>query len=141
MSRISLLVFPGEPGRVSSVDLPLLPDIEVTLDDLVYMPDVQAPPDRPHPFAYFLTIHNHSDQAVTIRGRKWVVAQRGGDCLVIEGDGVVGETPTISPGDSFSYNSAHVVAADSLVDGAYLGVLEDGQVGIVRIPQFELHVP
>lgn len=126
---------------IPGVDLPLLPDIEVSLDELVYMPDVQAPADRPHPFAYFLTIHNHSDQAVTIRGRKWVVTQRGGECLVVEGDGVVGETPTIEPGESYSYNSAHVVAADALVDGAYLVMREDGLAGIVRIPQFELHVP
>jgi len=126
---------------MNPVGLPVLPKIEVTLDDLVYLTDVEAPEERPHPFAYFLTIHNRSDQTIKVHGRKWVLNERGGECMVIEGEGVVGQTPTIPPGDSFSYNSCHVVAADTLVEGAYLAQREDGTVGVIPIPRFELHVP
>src|SRR5437899_5610571 len=29
-----------------------LPDLRVTIDKLVYMPTLEAPPDRPYPFVY-----------------------------------------------------------------------------------------
>ena len=32
---------------------------------------------------------------------------------VVEGDGVVGQTPVLEPGEDFSYNSYHVTAANA----------------------------
>jgi len=36
------------------------------------------------------------------------VTNARGEITAVEGDGVVGQTPTIPPGDSFSYNSFHL---------------------------------
>jgi len=105
------------------------------------MPDLDAPADRPHPFVYFLTIVNESDETVTIKGRKWVVTDEENNKLVVEGDGVVGRFPRLEPGESFSYNSCHVIATDSAAEGALIGLSEDGIPVIVRIPRFTMDVP
>ena len=60
---------------------------------------------------------------------------------MVEGDGVVGEFPRLCPGEQFSYNSYHVIGTNSVADGAFLGVSENGDPFVVRIPRFEMKVP
>ena len=115
--------------------------LEVRVDDVLYMPTLDAPRDRPHPVVYFISIHNFSPVAVTIRGRKWVIEEPGGETTVVEGEGVVGQTPQIEPGGHFSYNSYHVVAGDSLAAGAFFGETAEGDWIFTRIPPFRLIVP
>ena len=117
-----------------------LKGLRVTVDDVIYMPTLDAPSDKPHPFVYFISIHNDSDDRVKIEGRKWVV-QEGEEMTVVEGDGVVGQTPTLDPGEHFSYNSYHVTAADAVVEGAFFGRTGDGRWIFTRIPEFRLQVP
>lgn len=117
-----------------------LAGLRVKVDDVVYMPSLEAPEEKPHPFVYFISIHNESDVTVAIRGRKWVVREKGGEVTVVEGDGVVGQVPTIEPGGHFSYNSYHVVAGNARVEGAFFGEAPDGWV-FARIPDFKLEVP
>jgi ApaG protein len=119
-----------------------LPGLRVTVDDVVYQPNVDAPPDRPHCFVYFITIHNDSDIAVRIKGRKWVVSNQRGELTVVEGEGVVGQTPLIEPGESFSYNSFHLLDTLSAVaQGSYIGLDATGRKVMVRIPSFRMMVP
>ena len=117
-----------------------LQGLKVTVDKVVYMPQLDAPPDRPYPFVYYITIRNDSDETVTIKGRKWVVNDDGGECLVVEGDGVVGKCPRLEPGQEFSYNSYHVIGRDSVAEGSFFGVSEDGSPVITRIPKFEMRL-
>jgi ApaG protein len=118
-----------------------LPGLRATVDRVAYMPHLEAPTDKPFPFVYFITIHNDSDETVTIKGRKWVVSDEGGGTVVVEGDGVVGKFPRLTTGESFSYNSYHVIGSDSVAEGAFIGLTEDGQPVIVRIPRFEMKAP
>lgn len=119
-----------------------LPGLTVTIDEVLHQPHAQTPPDRPHCFAYFISIHNHSDATVTIKGRKWVVRDEAGETIALEGDGVVGQFPTLRPGEKFSYNSSHVFDTGSAVaEGSYLGITEDGRKVFTRIPRFEMRVP
>jgi ApaG protein len=118
-----------------------LTDLRVTIDKLVYVPTLEAPPDRPYPFVYFITIDNQSSETITIRGRKWVITDQLGQKIVVEGDGVVGEFPHLRPGERFSYNSYHVVGTDSVAEGAFIGISDLGIPFIVRIPRFEMQVP
>lgn len=115
--------------------------LRVKVEDVVYMPSLDTPPDKPHPFVYFISIHNDSPLPVTIRGRKWVVREAGGEVTVVEGEGVVGQTPVIEPGGSFSYNSYHVVAGAAVVEGAFFGETAAGDWIFTRIPEFRLEVP
>lgn len=118
-----------------------LDSLHVTLDKLVYMPRLETPAERPHPFAYYLTIENRSEETVTIKGRKWVVTDARGHRVVIEGDGVVGKTPRLAPGERFSYHSYHVIATDSVAEGAFFAVNETGEPVATLIPRFEMKVP
>jgi ApaG protein len=126
----------------SHTELMELPGLKVTVDRLLYQRLKTEQSEKPHSFIYFISIHNNSDVAVTIRGRKWVVTHDDGSVLVVEGDGVVGETPTIQPGGKFSYNSRHIIGTDSaMAEGAYLGVDDSGRRVMMRIPRFRMEVP
>jgi ApaG protein len=115
--------------------------LRVKVDDVIYMPSLDAPKEKPHPFVYFISIHNDSTVPVTIRGRKWVVQEDEGEITVVEGDGVVGQTPVIEPGGHFSYNSYHVVARGAKASGAFFGEAGTGDWIYARIPEFRLDVP
>ena len=105
------------------------------------MPDLDAPEERPHPFVYFISIVNDSVQTVSILGRKWVLNDDNGEIVVVEGQGVVGETPRLEPRQRFSYNSYHVIKSASQVTGSFFGKTADGAPIRVKIPVFTLKVP
>jgi ApaG protein len=126
-----------------------LKNAKVVLDRLIYqreeadLPPGRAnlPPERPHAFIYFLTIRNLSDRRFTLLGRKWILVQADGATLVIEGDKIVGQTPTLAPGEAFSYNSFHVTAVNTVASGSFHGVDEFNQPIHVKIPTFDLIIP
>jgi ApaG protein len=116
--------------------------LRVTVDKVAYHPEAETPADRPHCFVYFITIHNDTDLAVTIRARKWVVTNERGEVMALEGEGVVGQTPVIEPGEAFEYNSYHLLDTTSATaEGSYLGLDTLGRRVITRIPKFEMRVP
>ncbi len=116
--------------------------LRVSVDRVVHYAEAQTPPDRPHCFAYFITIHNDTDVAVTIKGRKWVVTNDRGEVTAVEGDGVVGEFPRIEPGGHFSYNSFHLNdTRRAVAQGSYIGVDDRGRKVLTRIPKFTMMLP
>jgi ApaG protein len=118
------------------------PGLRVTVDRVLYQPDAPTPLDRPHCFVYFISIHNETAVPVTIKGRKWVVSNARGEITAVEGDGVVGQFPTIEPGGRFSYNSFHLLDTPSgVAQGSYLGMDAEGRRVVTRIPPFEMVVP
>lgn len=118
-----------------------LSHLTVVIDAVEHAPFLEAPPERPFPFVYSISIHNDSPETVTIKGRKWVVRDRAGQAVVVEGDGVVGKFPRLEPGEIFSYQSYHVIGSDSIAEGAFFGVTDFGSPVFTRIPPFELRVP
>src|SRR5271168_4548519 len=124
----------GEPIRE-------LPGLWVSLDRVEYNPHEEGTPDRPYGFIYHITIHNDSTRVVTIKGRKWVVTNADNSKLVIEGDRVVDVCPRLTPGSQFHYQSYHLIASDSVAEGAYLGQVEDGERVFTRIPPFKMEIP
>lgn len=119
-----------------------LPGLEARLDRLVYHHGgSNLPVDKPHAFVYFITIENGSAQRVQLMGRKWVVELADGERQVIEGDKIVGESPQLEPGESFSYNSFHVTGSDSRVIGSFHGTDETGSRVHVLLPPFDMIIP
>jgi ApaG protein len=116
--------------------------LRVTVDRVIYNPEARTPADRPHCFIYVITIHNGSEHAVTIKGRKWVVTNDRGEVSALEGDGVVGQTPTINPGQKFTYNSFHLLDSKTAeAAGSYVGMDDLGRKVLTRIPPFQMVVP
>ncbi len=117
-----------------------LAGLRVTVDRLIYR---QLPvTDKPHSFVYFISIHNDTDLTITILRRKWIVTADDGTQQVFVGDGVVGQTPVLKPGEKFSYNSQHLIGTSSAVaEGAYCGNDETGRQVVTRIPKFRMVVP
>jgi ApaG protein len=111
-----------------------LPGLRVTVDRVLYHPQAGMGGDRPHCF--------ESDSPVVIKGRKWVVRDEDGEITALEGDGVVGQTPLLNPGETFSYNSFHLLRTRSAVaEGAYIGLDGDGRSVFTRIPPFRMVAP
>lgn len=122
-----------------------LSGLSARVDNVLYMPSLDAPVHKPHPFVYFISVINESSQTIKITGRKWVVCEHGGDVdgelTVVEGEGVVGQHPLITPMDSFSYNSYHVIARRATVKGTLFGETSEGLRILVKIPDFTMEVP
>jgi ApaG protein len=132
---------PASNGFHMQDDIKEFEQLRVKVDDVIYMPSLDAPPNKPHPFVYFISIFNDSVVPITIRARKWVVIEDGGETTVVEGDGVVGQQPVIKPGEHFSYNSYHVTGRSALVNGAFFAEMASGEIIFSRIPGFRLEVP
>ncbi len=134
---------PAAVGWLTPVTVSLaLPGLTARLDKLVYHHGGKSlPPDKPHAFVYFITIHNGSEHTVTLLGRKWVVTHADGSQLVVEGDKIVGETPRLAAGEQFSYNSYHVTALSARSQGSFHGVDDLGRRVHVVLPPFDLIVP
>ena len=119
-----------------------VPGLKVNLDQLVYQYDPeQFSEETPHGFVYFLTIHNGSNLKIQFQGRKWILDYEDGSTRVIEGDGIVGKTPTLAPGESFSYNSFHLSDQNALAMGSFFGVDENDRRVFTRTPPMDLHLP
>ena len=119
-----------------------LPGLRAKVDRLVYFHDTERlPSDAPHAFIYFITISNLSNTTVTLKGRRWVLQEKNGHRQVIEGDGIVGKEPTLSPGDIFSYNSYHMTHNDCIAEGSFHGLDRDGNHIHVRIPTINMKLP
>ncbi|MBU61064.1 MAG: magnesium transporter [Opitutae bacterium] len=119
-----------------------LEGLRVALDKLVHhCENVNLPDALSHAFIYFLSIHNLSDRTVTILGRKWVLKNDDETTTVVEGDKVVGETPVLTPGETFTYNSYHITHIGAIASGSFHGIDELGNKIRVRIPDFRLEIP
>lgn len=118
-----------------------IPGLRVEVDNVMYVPTIEAPADKPFAFVYFLNIENNGSEVVTIKGRKWIVRESNGESIVVEGPGVVGESPRLKPGENFAYNSCHVVKLDAEAKGSLFGVTDGGVLFSVEIPPFTLSVP
>lgn len=93
-------------------------------------------------FAYTITIQNNLTVAVTLKSRHWRIIDTNEAVQEVRGDGVVGETPTIDPGASYTYTSAAVIATETgLMEGSYQMLTEIGEQLEVPIPAFALIPP
>ena len=131
----------GIPESMQSTAFLELAGLTATVDEVHYAPGRETPEDRPYAFAYCITIHNRSPEAVTIRARKWVITDAMNHQRVIECDGIFGKFPRIGPGEAFSYKHHHSIATDSHAEGAFFGVTDSGEPVFTRIPAFRMEAP
>ncbi|WP_298427241.1 Co2+/Mg2+ efflux protein ApaG [Rhodoblastus sp.] len=93
-------------------------------------------------WTYTIEIANHGDIQVQLLERFWRITDANGKVETVQGPGVVGETPIIEPGDSFSYTSGcSLTTASGLMSGSYRMVDANGHAFDVEIPAFSLDSP
>jgi len=74
----------------------------------------QSQPERGYfVWAYSITIENMSDDTVTLRTRHWTITNSLGQVQEVHGAGVVGEQPTLKPGEVFEYTSGAPLSTPS----------------------------
>lgn len=63
------------------------------------------PADNRFVFRYNITIENQGRDAIKLLSRKWLIFDLGYGFTEVAGEGVIGLTPVIEPGESFTYFS------------------------------------
>jgi ApaG protein len=93
-------------------------------------------------WAYTITVENGSIETVTLLTRHWVITDGHGRRQVVRGDGVVGEQPSLRPGQRFEYTSGCPLSTPSgMMVGSYGMVTASGRPFDVAIPAFSLDSP
>ncbi len=92
---------------------------------------------------YEITVINQNDYPVQLKRRQWYIFDSIGDHREVEGEGVVGETPIIQPGEKFIYNSGCNLTTDigKMVGHYTMRNLNTSTDFTVDIPEFHLISP
>jgi ApaG protein len=108
-----------------------------------YEPERSAPDQGHFHFSYRIRIENRGERAATLLSRRWLVTNDRGEIQQIEGPGVVGETPTLEPGQGFEYESFCLLETPvGIMEGHYVMELAGGGDRFeARIAPFTLAVP
>ncbi|QYR53494.1 Co2+/Mg2+ efflux protein ApaG [Lysobacter soyae] len=93
-------------------------------------------------FAYTIRIENSGSVPARLLRRHWRITDANGEVEEVHGEGVVGETPWLRPGDGFEYVSGVVLNTHvGTMEGSYDLVADDGTEFAATIPRFTLTVP
>ena len=106
-----------------------------------FLTDQSRPASGHFVFGYAVRIENVSPVGVRLTHRHWRIHDSiaGGEDQEVQGEGVVGETPTIAPGGVYEYQSYCVLKSPSgSMEGAYRFERQDGTAFAARIPRFGL---
>ena len=108
----------------------------------LYVEEQSAPDENYFFWSYTVEIANEGPIAVQLRTRQWLITDANGRKEVVRGPGVVGQTPLIPPGQSFTYTSGCPLStASGIMSGSYQMQLPDGTFINVEIPGFSLDSP
>jgi len=93
-----------------------------------------------HNFSYFITIENTSEISVQLTRRYWKIFDSLNATEIVEGPGVVGQTPTLKPKDIYTYQSyCCLLSSMGSMSGYYsMTNLENNVTFRVIIPTFQL---
>jgi ApaG protein len=104
-----------------------------------YLADQSEPEAGKWFWAYHIRIENGGEQAVQLKTRHWRITDASGRIAHVDGAGVVGEQPVLSPGATHDYVSGCPLGTPyGSMEGFYGFEDEDGNPLEVRIPFFPL---
>jgi ApaG protein len=108
-----------------------------------YLSEHSIPRENHFFYVYFITIENKGNYAVQLLSRHWDIFDSNGEKREVDGEGVIGETPIIEPGETYEYNSGCNLLTDmGYMKGYYtMKRLMDDTLFKAVIPQFDLIVP
>ena len=115
--------------------------VRVTVEP-AFDPERSEPEESSFFWRYSIEIANLGDKTVTLKERHWRITDAAGRQQEVRGPGVVGEQPTLKPGEAFRYTSGCPLTTPSgMMVGEYRMVGEDGGSFEVAIPAFSLDCP
>jgi ApaG protein len=107
-----------------------------------FLDDQSEPDESRFLWAYRITIENHGSEPVQLLSRYWRITDSRGRVREVRGSGVVGEQPTIRPGQAFEYTSgAPLETPSGFMTGTYGMRASSGENFDVGIPMFALESP
>ncbi len=107
-----------------------------------YIEEQSRPELNQFVFAYNITIENFGTGTVQLLNRYWYIKDSEERKQEVQGEGVIGEQPKISPGESYSYTSGVVIhTPPGTMQGHYEFVAADNSLFKVEIPLFALVLP
>ncbi len=116
--------------------------IEISVE-CKYWPEQSSPKENLYFFIYYITIENKSTESMQLIKRHWDIFDSINEKRMVDGIGVVGETPILEPGEKYEYNSGcNLVSEIGFMKGYYtMKKILSGTEVDVEIPQFNLIVP
>lgn len=116
--------------------------VEVCVETF-YQQDYSNPMQSEFMFAYRISIENHNSFPVKLHRRHWHIFDSNGSYREVEGEGVVGVQPVLSPGEKYQYVSGCNLKTEmGKMHGTYqMENLNSKQLFDVNIPAFEMFVP
>ena len=103
--------------------------------------DSESRPDQHHYYwTYRISVENQSDDVVQLVSRYWHITDARGHVEEVRGQGVVGDQPVLSPGETYSYESGCPLSTPSgIMRGHYNFQDQAGETKfMVAIPAFSL---
>lgn len=108
-----------------------------------YQEEHSNPQSEKYVFAYHVRIRNMGQDTVQLLRRHWFIYDSGNTLREVEGEGVIGQTPVLRPGEQFEYNSwTEMRTTIGKMYGYYtMQRITDGAMIEAEIPEFQLVVP
>jgi ApaG protein len=107
-----------------------------------YWPERSSPESGQYAFTYAVQIANEGNQTARLRTRHWIITDGNGEVEEVEGEGVVGKTPRLEPGERFEYTSWVMLRTPfGTMRGSYLFERPNGATFDARIAEFVLTLP
>ncbi|MDA9058104.1 Co2+/Mg2+ efflux protein ApaG [Candidatus Thioglobus sp.] len=115
--------------------------IEVNVE-VTYLPEQSNLVNSQYAYAYTITITNNGETGAQLRTRRWLIQDESGETEEVIGEGVIGQQPHLSPGESFKYSSGAVISTETgTMKGTYGMISDQGQRFDAVIPEFTLSEP
>jgi len=106
-----------------------------------YIADQTLPKQR-YVYSYTITIANEGDEAAQLISRHWLIRDAKDNLQEVQGIGVIGEQPYITPGASYTYTSGVVLETETgMMEGTYQMRADNGETFDAEIPAFALVPP
>ncbi|MDB9974881.1 Co2+/Mg2+ efflux protein ApaG [Candidatus Thioglobus sp.] len=115
--------------------------IEVNVE-VTYLPEQSNLVNSQYAYAYTISITNIGETGAQLRTRRWLIKDESGETEEVIGEGVIGQQPHLSPGETFKYSSGAVISTETgTMKGSYGMISDQGQRFDAIIPEFTLSEP
>jgi ApaG protein len=107
-----------------------------------FVPEQSNPGEARFVFAYHIAITNEGEIPARLLTRHWIITDGEAQVEEVRGDGVVGQQPSIAPGETYQYSSGAILKTPvGSMQGSYGMIDESGEQFEAPIPVFRLAVP